>query len=220
MQDLPFERQLNQIQVRLGLLPGLRIHEWTASDISAYVTSRLEGVVDGIAAANRRSQRSPEKSLIKEIVRKAQGVFIWVRLVADDLIEGFEAGDTNAELKTRLANIPTKLEDLFERIIDEIPIPYLRDTVNYFQILGCATQPLSLEEFCMAAENPNDAVTCEALDDDKAAIWLEDLCSRTRLRLQSRCQGLVQIKNVVFGEFAREYSNSRDTVTFLHFYQN
>jgi hypothetical protein len=209
-------RQLNEIQVRLGRLHGLSIHEWTAHDISAYVTSRLEEVVGGISLTGGTFQRTLEKALIKEVVRKAQGVFIWVKLVADDLTEGLEAGDTDKELKIRLANIPNELVDLYERIVDKISISYLPDTVNYFQIIGCATQPLSLEEFCMSAENPNDAISCEVLDNERAAIWLDDLCSRMRLRLQSRCQGLIQIRNDALGDFAREYGNARDAVTFLH----
>ena len=207
-------RQLNEIQVRLGRCPGFRIHEWTRHDISTYVTSRLEEVVNETATYG--VQRILDKSLIKEVVQKAQGVFIWVRLVGDDLSQGLESGDTDAELQARLDNIPSELEDLYERIVDKIPASYLCDTANYFQILGCATQPLSLEEFCIAAEDPNEAVTCQALDDDKAAAWLEQLCSRMRLRLQSRCQGLVQIRNGTVGDFAREYGNARDTVGFLH----
>ncbi|PMD13084.1 hypothetical protein NA56DRAFT_695039 [Hyaloscypha hepaticicola] len=44
--------------------------------------------------------------LIADVIMRAQGVFLWVRLVVDEMIEGLCEGDTIHELRSLLSTIP------------------------------------------------------------------------------------------------------------------
>jgi hypothetical protein len=56
-------------------------------------------------------------ALRNKIVLRAQGVFLWVRLVTDKVVEGLREGDSIQEMDKLLDDIPTELSDLFFRAI-------------------------------------------------------------------------------------------------------
>lgn len=69
----------------LGYYLGFIIHEKTPQDIGAYVRSTHNAQI-----TRRHNEQKREVELpAKEIVKKASGVFVWVKLVVDDLaLEG------------------------------------------------------------------------------------------------------------------------------------
>ncbi|RFU27200.1 hypothetical protein B7463_g9151, partial [Scytalidium lignicola] len=85
-------RPENIIRDYLGKHPGLRIHERTFKDILNYVQSQLAEKVAGMSCIIN-SERYSGGNLIEDIVKKASGVFMWVRLAVHDLMEGCVQGD-------------------------------------------------------------------------------------------------------------------------------
>ena len=69
----------------LGDYLGFIIHEKTPQDIAAYVRSTLNAQI-----TRRHNEQKREVELpAKEIVKKVSGLFVWVKLVVDDLaLEG------------------------------------------------------------------------------------------------------------------------------------
>jgi hypothetical protein len=70
--------------------PSFSIHEHTANDIRIYAEGRIEAEMDGKFSSEAEHEL---KNLIENIIENAQGMFLWVRLVVDELIEGLCEGD-------------------------------------------------------------------------------------------------------------------------------
>lgn len=134
--------------------PGFLIHRFTSRDIQHYTLSKM------------RLHSSPGsltslQELVEEVVEKALGVFIWVKLVVNELIEGLCDGDTIEALRGTLASIPSELEGLYQRAILRIGAQrasdarkrYSYETYVMFQIAICQMRPMSLQTFFAATIN-------------------------------------------------------------------
>jgi hypothetical protein len=71
--------------------PSLRLQDLTTHDIQQYVEDKLNGHVR-MAKLRRKNPQSAEE-LIYEIVSKATGVFLWVKLVVTSLLDGLTNRD-------------------------------------------------------------------------------------------------------------------------------
>ena len=69
------------------------------------------------------------------IVERADGVFLWVKLVVRSLLEGLSNRDEVPDLQRRLQAIPLDLEDLFKSMLDKIDSFYLEKAAKIFQII-------------------------------------------------------------------------------------
>lgn len=91
--------------------PGLKLQNLTRGDISHYVEDKL--------ANHRHMQRlsitnpGQARSLVREIVNKASGVFLWVRLVVRSLLQGLRDSNRVSDLQRRLKHLPADLEALY-----------------------------------------------------------------------------------------------------------
>jgi hypothetical protein len=104
----------------------------------------------------RLIQRFPSKApqLASDIADKAEGVFFWVKLVVQLLIEGLEDGDDLDELQAKLYSLPSGLSDLYRRMFGKM-IKTIKDRrrkfsslctggtysyiINLFLLLSCLT---------------------------------------------------------------------------------
>lgn len=144
-----------------GGCPGFAIHQYTREDIQMYAFDRMrsELSLDMSSETVTRFQ-----GLLQEIVDKARGVFIWVRLVIDELIDGICEGDIFGsdpidKLHELLADIPDELRALYRRAILRVQkrhatkqnrSDYQYEVYVMFQIALCSDGPLSLGEFVKA----------------------------------------------------------------------
>ncbi|KID94387.1 NACHT nucleoside triphosphatase, partial [Metarhizium majus ARSEF 297] len=88
----------------------LRVKDLTAQDIRKYADETL--------SSNSRFKRLSAKDnsiplLLDEIVSKSSGVFLWVRLVVQSLLQGLKYADSNQFLWKRLRSFPPDLDDFF-----------------------------------------------------------------------------------------------------------
>lgn len=208
-------RPLLEIEIRIFKYPGFRVHEWTANDIGMYARDRLMMSATLLSAQFNSSQSHINWSLIENIVKNASGVFLWVKLVVDELVIGMEEGDYPSELQRRLDTLPPDLEDLYNRILDQISLKNLHDTINYFSLIfalkGYTQERYSFLKFTLAAScDPLKAlqVPAQASVDRKGYI---ELCKQMIQRLKSRCRTLVQA--IVPLDDVEESDISDDTTT-------
>ncbi|KAF2029551.1 hypothetical protein EK21DRAFT_112759 [Setomelanomma holmii] len=128
-------RPLSAFEASFTSSPTLRLHELTKQDIEIFVGDQLrcQPRVDEL------SQVDPAgvEALIAEIVSAASGIFFWVRLVVDSLLEGFWNFDELADLRQRLRAIPRGLEDLFAHMLHQFPSEYRAQPSRMFQIIRC-----------------------------------------------------------------------------------
>ena len=165
--------------INLGKFPGFAIHDHTKSDIETYTFGRLETV---FTLEGQLYDSSMLKQLAEKVTEKANGVFIWVRLVVEDLIEAVIDGNTVAQLELVLSSLPDDLADLYRRIIQRRKPAYLKEAYVMFRIvLQSGVQPLYLVDLMAATDV---ALT---------GYWAGASEESMRRRLLSRCGGLLEV---------------------------
>ncbi|KAK6851000.1 alpha/beta-Hydrolase [Apiospora arundinis] len=179
-------------------IPSFAIHHYTKDDIRAYARLLLVQPL-------RDSQPSDPYyhgvlELANDITKKAQGVFVWVRVVVDSSRRQIIDGTPIEVLKQQIMGYPDELKNLYELTVQRIPNDYHEEAEIMFKtILGSAT-PLSLAQLYVVAQS------CLGRPPD--SDW--KVSSQTAAWLASRTGGLVE----------EILSSSRDTETmfvqFIH----
>lgn len=92
----------------------ISIHEVTCNDILLYARSRLE---EHPRWTHIIKKSQGLRSMCHDIADRAQGVFLWVRLVTQSLRDGMTDHNTADELKSRLDSLPFDLESLYRHLL-------------------------------------------------------------------------------------------------------
>ncbi|EHK42170.1 hypothetical protein TRIATDRAFT_146839, partial [Trichoderma atroviride IMI 206040] len=172
--------------------PGLRLEELTSSDIRHFVTAKLKN--NGRFVELEQQYQQSALSLISEITEKASGVFLWVHLVVASLLQGLRDGAWISELQKKVLELPTDLEQLFKKILDNFEPSYFEQTSRIFQVTRAAAEPLSLLNLAFAERGVLEALVAEVtpLPTDEMYYNTETM----RRRLVSRCQGLLEVSPI------------------------
>ena len=161
-----------------GYCPRFSIHDYTRSDIQLYAYRRIASAFPYL---NQEPDTLSElQELILEMTDKANGVFIWVRLVVDELVDRFSDGCSIAELRKVLSHIPAELEDLYRRIIARQKKDYTHEAHIMIQILLRMRRPLDISAM--------NGITDVAVLNKIERISAQSM----RRRLASRCGGLIE----------------------------
>ena len=91
----------------------LHVHDHTRNDIEMFVRGTLR---EEKQFRELEESDSCHRDLVREIVDRAHGVFLWVFLVIRSLRRGLTNSDTISELQTRLRILPTDLEEYFHQV--------------------------------------------------------------------------------------------------------
>jgi len=168
--------------------PHLRLEDLTYNDIKCYVTSKLTATV----AFEAFQEIDPEISteLIDTVCAKSSGVFLWVHLVTQSLLDGISEGERLRDLRKRLDSLPADLETLFEKIMDSLtPTQYERAS-QLFQIVRASQEVVSLRILFFADEDDPDYAfntPCKPLTQQEVLSKLELM----RRRINACCKGLL-----------------------------
>lgn len=179
-------RPLPALVAQLGSHPNLAVHDNTMTDISRFVEDKLRSAHVNMDA--------DVVWLRDEIIGKANGVFLWVHLVVEEIFEGYGEGDTISELRDRLSAIPSGLDQLFMRIWRMIDKRHTQEAIAMLNALVCARRPLTLSEFRYAL-----ALSSKASFSSLRQLTLSEDLVRNDIemtkRIRSRCGGLVEVSN-------------------------
>lgn len=187
---------------RLADSRQLRLQDLTGPDIYHFSLGSLLKRVD--FQEGRSSAFA--KELAVEIVRKAEGVFLWARLAVDSLKRGFVDGNFNNEIWDRLHDMPTELSDYFKSIWKRLGDDQKRYQVfaaNVFSLLLCKARDFDKGEdprnsafdllMMGLALNPEDAHLLVHGEIHIEEAYLLRLCQETEKRILSHCAGLVEV---------------------------
>jgi len=105
----------------------LRLHDFTRPDIELFARESLFS-----SDVSTDIERNSFDDLIRDIGERAQGVFLWVRLVVRSLRNGIINEDPVSILQERLSAIPSDLEDFFEQMILSVEVVYRRRMASTF----------------------------------------------------------------------------------------
>ncbi|RAH54201.1 hypothetical protein BO85DRAFT_428055 [Aspergillus piperis CBS 112811] len=168
----------------------LYIHHLTQEDIRIYVEDRL-----GKHERFRELQVSDDNcpNFVKSIVDAAQGVFLWVILVVNSLLDGLTNADTISHLQERLLEFPQSLDEYFQKTLMTVEERYrpqmaraLIITLKTYDIL-----PLMCYWFLDRGE-PDYALNMKVKQLDKETLSTQMKITRTRLN--AYCKGLLEIQ--------------------------
>jgi hypothetical protein len=195
---------------KLRRFPGFAIHEYTHQDIRTYVSSRMKNYVDTRAdILSDKAAMDGLNAAYGEIIRRARGVFLWVKLVVTDIIEGLRDGDTHFVLRDKVDTIPGDgdLQKLYAGILARLRPHYLHEAFLMLWLAFAAREPMPLLEFFQAFE-------LTELGDENYS-WRIPSESEMELKLISRCRGFLEVQqSFSLDEIGREYTGP--FVQFLH----
>jgi hypothetical protein len=122
-------------------IPSFAIHRFTLGDTKAYTTDNLTTAV--VKNESQWSNQDLVHRLVNAVTQKAQGVFIWVRIVVENLCQIIIDGagiSLQHELDDYLRSLPEELEDLYRYTLKRIDTNYARDSchVSYYALLSIA----------------------------------------------------------------------------------
>lgn len=205
-------RPLLAFEQAFGDLPGLRLQDLTRGDIGHYVKSRLHSHKYMAQLSERHA--TDMSLLIKEIVTKSRGVFLWVKLVVRSLLQGLCDRNRMSDLKRRVQYLPEDLEALYAHILKRIDPFYHTQTSQLLQIVRLAQQrspeQVTLLNLSWADEEE------EEMAEDAPILPLTDeeitfRCQTMDARLKSVCAGLLESNDVRFSSIQPD-----SRVMFLH----
>ncbi|KAI9762718.1 MAG: hypothetical protein M1840_001185 [Geoglossum simile] len=198
-------------------IPFLRLQDLTYGDIKSYVTSHFNCNEHFDRLQKKEPIRAPE--LIEDIVARADGVFLWVKLVVISLLEGLGNRDEVPDLQRRLELIPVDLEDLFNSMLAKIGSFYLDKAAEIFQIIRAShritesmevypSQLMPLDTLSLSfAVNPEPDLVFNPHPQAISEIDRQERREKIRDQLKVWCAGLLET-----GMAPR----SQDTVRYLH----
>ncbi|KAK0718619.1 prion-inhibition and propagation-domain-containing protein [Lasiosphaeria miniovina] len=96
----------------------MKLQELTEGDIATYV----QDIIGRNTHMEARLKKQPGESaeIMREIVLKASGVFLWVVLACRSLQDGFHDYDTIEELQQRIRELPAELKDMFIHMLARV----------------------------------------------------------------------------------------------------
>jgi hypothetical protein len=186
--------------------PNLKLQHLTYRDIEKYVRDKFSLNTAFGNLARREPEAAP--ALLREIVEKADGVFLWVKLVVRNLLSGLRNRDDLVELSKRLRRLPREMKSLYKRLFELIE-PYERWAPRVIQILRCNrdicnnssddvyevnehVKPITISEFLLAMSEDAHISLVESMTREKFQLK----CEETRLRLTARCAGFLEVSNI------------------------
>jgi hypothetical protein len=185
-------RPLYDFSRAFSSLPGVRLQDLTFNDIKQFVDDELGASVQMQDLQRREPEEAPK--LVLEIVDKANGVFLWVRLVVMSLLRGLRNSDRISDLQARLRILPRSLEDMFSHILGRLEPVYLAQSSRIFQMFVAAqfldydlpSVQLSL------AEEPDGSTLLQSENIKFTHSELVSRCEMVEVWLQTRCGCLIE----------------------------
>lgn len=168
----------------IGLLSAhgaeLVLDQRNGLDIARYVDIELPARLDPVLPSIR-----------KEVLSRANGVFLWAVLVGKRLLKAIDQGKDKEQLRQVLESIPVKLDDLFDEIFRQAESSKQDQEalICITQWIFCAFRPLALQELHTALYSQAAKSSWSYRD---AAISLE-ACQRLRRRITDLSGGLFEV---------------------------
>lgn len=174
--------------------PTLRLQDLTQDDMSIFIRDKLS---THWMMAELRTESERAVTLEAEIQEKAEGVFLWVRIVTGLLLRGLDDGDDLDDLLPKLRALPSDLRELYTRMMQKMPPDYQVQASQMFQIfewwrLHHESDPLELLLLAFAIQQPSTALN---FDENAWDTQMKKRYSkRIKARVRSRCCGLLEVR--------------------------
>ncbi|KAH7234098.1 hypothetical protein B0J15DRAFT_571685 [Fusarium solani] len=214
----------NHLQVHANL----RMQDLTGNDMRKYAAGCLR------RAISPTDQKLHIKAFVHSIIRKADGVFLWVVLVSKSLARGIENGDSDTELRQRLESMPGDLsalyKDMWSRLNNDRGI-YQKSSSWFFNIIFAAEYTVEesrrsrtlkcLKRGSVSVFELMAAADASVLDrfldrgEEFSTAEIDKRCSHVVRAVEIRSAGLLEVSNELpRGNSLEHYADMQ--VLFIH----
>ena len=154
------------------------------------------------------SEQNPEQAslLVEEIVTKASGVFLWVKLVVKSLLHGLRDQNRISDLQNRLRHLPADLEALYAHMLEHTDPFYHEQASQIFQIVRVAQKRSTGDKITLLnlswAEDEDETLAITA---PLRHFTEEEILARCQVmdsRLKSVCMGLLEAQDNQYSDIA------------------
>lgn len=159
---------------------SVSLQEWTQTDIEEYIEDKLADLVTD-------SERDTLDSLKRQIVDKANGVFLWVSLILDQLQTAVIDGTKAQDYEALLSKIPGQLTSLYEDMLNAIPTSYHKERDILLKAVRCAFKPLTVKELQVVLALSENQQTLP----ESSPYWQQDDTITIKM-IKSRSGGLLE----------------------------
>jgi len=153
--------------------PYLRLQDWTVGDIKRFADEKLA-----------MAKRSGSEQLLDEIIKRAEGVFLWVKLVIDELWEPLINGDPISNLASLLSDLPDELPLFYQRMLSKIPSRDHEAAICMFElVMSPMYGKLGLPAFSLAVDllHPGSCLPKDLrLDEEETTRRCEEIQRRVK----------------------------------------
>jgi hypothetical protein len=190
--------------------PSFTIQNWTKEDIKKFAADRLGGC-----------NRDNADLILDEITDRAEGVFLWVKLVLDELWQPLCDGKPIEDVRSLLSDLPTDLPEFYKRMVENIPKEDQPILMGMLELVLCSDYRhigLNFAAFCLAVDllqgshSATKEVSLKPADDDRRQREVERrirACSGGILEIaQSRNESRVQFVHQTVKSFIGDAQNS------------
>ncbi|KAK0725864.1 ankyrin repeat-containing domain protein [Lasiosphaeris hirsuta] len=193
---------------------GFRMEHRNEPDIAAYINDKWATLAP-IAEAGGEL-----KKLKTELIRKADGIFLWAHLALERIQTALRDGATVAELRETVNDIPDELGGLFALLLGNINPKYAAETKTMLAIALSAQRPLGLPEFRHAVALATAGAPVSSLKElEESSNTVQDDATMRR-RIRSRCGGLLEVKDLgeatSTGLDVADKASDLEVVQFIH----
>ncbi|KAI0152770.1 hypothetical protein GGR57DRAFT_469050 [Xylariaceae sp. FL1272] len=199
----------------------LRVQDLTKKDIEIYASERL---TKHKSFQNFNQKGFCGENIISQILKRADGVFLWVVLIVKSLIEGLDYGDNFLQMQQRLERLPDGMSAMCLQIIESIPLIYRLKVGRIFQIAlatswsGNSPSNLPLTAFAVLDEMDGDLQW--PLQQERTVLSLEAHLEKVESAFRNlrRCKGLFDIPHWTLDERKGVHNriNVQTKVNWLH----
>lgn len=169
---------------------GFRMEDRNEPDIVAYINDKWATLAPIAGAGDEL------KKLKGDLIKKADGIFLWAHLALERIQTALRDGATVAELQETVNDIPDELGGLFSLLLGNINPKYASETNAMLAIALTAQRPLTLSEFRYAValtSATSPASSHKDLEESRNIVQDDETMKR---RIKSRCGGLLEIKDL------------------------
>lgn len=185
-------RPLRDFELSFRKVPSLMLQNLTFNDIKTYVTNKFNE--DDHVTQLQKSEPGLANRFASEIVDKANGVFLWVKLAVRSILKGLKYDDSIAELDKRLSELPDDLMELYLHMLKDVDSSYQDQGAKFLQIVYRAHKPVTILHLAFADMLINDPETTSATKLPRYCMEKqEEMCIRMEGRLKVTCLGLLEV---------------------------
>jgi len=113
--------------------PKLQMQDLTKPDVDIYVEGELSS--HPLMVGWRDGYSDTAQGLATKITQKAEGVFLWVKLVVRIIIDALEAGMSITDLHALVNILPSDLRGLYRNMVQRMQPEHITQAAEIFQIL-------------------------------------------------------------------------------------